>query len=506
MEIEKRIEEAMLSMGNTWATLKELNESHTCITGIDNAIRKGDIYYYQNNETPMFTLPSYAIAENMLAKNIASIRNYKCRQVNGNDGEIIVKKAMADTGLNLCQEQQDAVRKSLNTNVLILTGGPGTGKTTTLSVILKCQEALGYTDIILAAPTGKASKRMTESTGRYAATLHNVLQIREGHMEPKKLTCDCIVIDEISMLDLDVANALFRAVKPGMRVIMLGDTDQLPSVGAGAVLRDMINSGCIPVAKLLQTHRQGGDSMIFKNFKGFREGKANLYSGWDKDNNGQDVIGQGFHAVAPTQNFSAVQLMLYYYKKEYDRLGGWENVVILTPYRNEQYKTSSEYLNKQIQHIVNPTGNECKSLYGTFRVGDPIMCLVNEEHAVNGDVGEVIGARNDSITVKYVDCTITYKKKELDEGKLTLAYAMSIHKSQGSEYQSVITCMLNEHGSMLQRNLLYTAVTRAKKNCILICNEEAVEKAVANEMSSKRTTLLTEKIRHYCLRSSLMAA
>ena len=250
----------------------------------------------------------------------------------------------------------------------------------------------------------------------------------------------------------------------------------------------MIASEVVPVAKLIKTFRQSGDSKIFENMGYIRKGEPKMIAGPD------------FKIAVPNQKYSAVDEILMLYKSEYDRLGGNDQLCLLTPFRNKKYGTSSEALNIKLQEMINPKGNtpEIRISNGeVFRVGDPVMQLKNRLEVANGDVGRVVTVAQKYLVVKYIDCYVTYTLDDLETNQLTLAYAMSVHKSQGSEYASVITCMLNEHGPMLQRNLLYTAVTRAKKKLILVCEPEAVQKAVTQESSSKRKTFLVEKLKGY---------
>ena len=495
MDIKQSLIDFMSITGSTWCKYEDLRNAGMSTKGMDEAISTGKIVYSNFSGEDMFTIPEWHMKENRIAINVARIRNADKTPLPQSKIDKMIDAVEKEYGYPYCDEQRAAISKIIGSQLCIVTGGPGTGKTTTLTGALRGLEFANCKNIVFAAPTGKAARRMTESTGKLAKTLHSVLKINADHMDPKELVCDAIVVDEISMLDLDIADALFRAVPTGTRVIMLGDTDQLPSVGVGAILRDMIDSGVVPVARLAKTFRQGNESYIFKNMKKIRDGDDAIEPADD------------FVIVHPNEKYTAVQELLAIYKKEYDRLGGPEKVCLLTPFRNEAFQSSSECLNRQIQHIVNPQGKAVVTTNnGVFRIGDPVMQLENREEVANGDVGKVIYAKNDSVTVKYIDCSVTYNIEALDRKEVVLAYAMSIHKSQGSEYESVITCLLKEHGPMLQRNLLYTAVTRAKKKLWLVGEDEAVKAAIAEEASCKRVTLLAEKLKYYSLRSNLLAA
>ena len=398
-------------------------------------------------------------------------------------------------GMKYADEQRAAILKGVQNLFMVLIGGPGTGKTTVVKGIVNGLRNDGVYDICYLAPTGKAAKRMQESIGPEfcsgSMTIHKKLHIWEGHMQPTPITAQAVIIDEVSMMDLDTCLALLRAIEPGTRVIMIGDTDQLASVGYGAILRDMIASGVVPVAKLIKTFRQGNESGIFKNMKKIRIGDSHLEATDD------------FKIVVPNEKFSAQSIMIALYLSELKRLGGrTEDVIILTPMRKATCPTGSEALNPLIQSAVNPKGPQIVTDRGRiYRQGDPVIQLVNREKAANGDIGKIISVdeSKQTIRVQFEDCVVDYSLDKLngDKPELVLCYAMTIHKSQGSEYKSVITCMLDSDTVMLQRNLLYTAVTRAKKNCFLVCNPNAVKKACEVEASSLRVTMLTELLRYY---------
>lgn len=491
VDVRNGIYAALNLSGSCWTTLEDLDGAlkrlHIPRTGMDDLIRQEKIVFYEDKKLgPIFTVPKIYKKERQLAENMIRVKNAPSRRCYPNDFQIqrMIEEFGNKTGKHLCDEQQDAVIKALKNQVLILTGGPGTGKTCTLNTIDHCLRRCGYKDILYAAPTGKAARRVTESTGKDACTLHKMIKITKENMRPSILKGEVIIVDEVSMLDLDVADALFEAVPSGMKVIIVGDTDQLPSVGKGAVLRDVIKSGVIPVARLIKTFRQGNESLIFTNMKKIRDGNYNL------------KVGDDFAIALPNRKYSAIEEILAIYMSEYERLGGNDELCLLTPFRNRKFASSSEALNAKLQGMINPSG---LTLAGTneelFRKGDPVMQTQNRMECANGDVGRIIDIAKSGLVVRYTDGNVEYSTKELQEGQLTLSYAMSIHKSQGSEYKSVITTILNEHSVMLQRNLLYTAVTRAKKNCFLVCEEDAVKKAVSTVADQGRLTKLSECLR-----------
>ena len=485
--------------GSTWCNLEDLKAAMKqlglSMEGTDDLIRNGQLHYFRHyNDVDMFTTPKYFKAETRLAFNMIRVRNAEPAHPAPADSalkELILKEA-EKMGRSLAEEQEEAVIMAASSQLLVLTGGPGTGKTFTLNMIDAVLRAIGYRDIVYTAPTGKAARRISESTGKPAMTLHKKLGITKDNMEPKKLDCEVIIVDEVSMLDTEVADAFFEAVRSGTKVILVGDTDQLPSVGPGAVLRDMIESEVIPVARLLKTFRQGAESLIISNMKNIRDGIPNIRTGDD------------FMVATPNEAYSAVDEILMIYQSEYKRLGGNDDLVVLTPFRQKKYETSSEALNEKLQAMVNGSSQGILTKRGIwFRMGDPVMQTENRAECANGDVGRVIAVGENGITVKYIDCDVKYSKEELETGELVLAYAMSIHKSQGSEYKTVITTVLNEHGPMLQRNLLYTAVTRAKQKCFLVCEPDAATKAIRTQADINRTTLLVEMLRYYVAKSKL---
>lgn len=494
--------------GSTWVTLRQLQKAKVDLAGMDDLINSGEIFFMDKDlpknqlHEDLFTTKEIYIAECEIAMNVARINAARPRAMDPDLVDQAIDKHQKEVGFTLCDEQRNAVYTAINNQFCIITGGPGTGKTSVLRVATLCMNDFGYTDVSYTAPTGKAASRISESTGSPAITLHKKLHLNPDDPNPCMVENQVLIVDEVSMLDLPTARALMRSIPSGTKLIMLGDTDQLPSVGIGAILRDLIASGVVPVAKLVKTFRQSGDSGIFKNMKIIRNGIV------EKDANGKEVFPLSstpdFKIVHPSKNWPALKEIEYLYMKEYKRLGGCEQIVVLTPYRNEKFQTSSDYLNKVIQKLVNPDSPGLIVGKTAFRVNDPVMQLVNREECANGDVGKVTHVTASSITVEFTDTIVTYSAEDLLTGQLTLAYCMSIHKSQGSEYKSVITILLKENEPMLQRNLLYTAITRAKKQCFLVCEDEAVITAVKTEASSGRITMLTQRLREYSERQTLL--
>lgn len=398
-------------------------------------------------------------------------------------------------GIKLDEWQRDAVYLGLNNNLFVLTGGPGTGKTCVLKCIHFClRKILKTEDILFTAPTGKAARRITESVGCSAFTVAKVLGLRDEKSKPQKLRNKCVIVDEISMLDTYTAHALFTATDLNTKLILVGDVEQLPSVGYGSVLRDLIDAG-IPCTKLEKTFRQASESGLFANIEQI---KAGLHMGF---------IERDDFKVYPAKDTSeAKDIMVNEFLNAVKRYG-LDQVVCLTPYRRKGEACAIK-LNQILQNIINPPSSDKN--YVTYTVteesgfkydiklqeGDPVMQLVNAEKVANGDVGKVksIDIEKKIVYVEFVDCTVSYKPMQL--GQLTLAYAMSVHKSQGSEYACVITSALEADKEMLSRNTIYTAVTRAKKECIIITNGDVAKKSCERESGYERITKLCSFISH----------
>lgn len=405
--------------------------------------------------------------------------------------------------------QIEGVLNAVKKNLMILTGGPGTGKTCVLKCIDYCLRNMagGFVkEIFYCAPTGKASRRIREAIGRNAMTLQKKIGMREKNKEPKAIYGDCLIVDEVSFLDLETAWALFKAIQPDMKLILVGDVEQLPSVGAGAVLRDMIDSKAISVTELEEPQRQGQNTILYQNISAIRKGSAFLHEGDDFS----------IYNVSPKENTQ--QKIVDIYMKKLKKYGP-DAIVCLTPYRRVGF-TCAEILNETLQRRVNGgdrpyieatiVGQDTDDKYSTrvvrFKEGDPVMQLENCDEIANGDTGRIVKVdmSHRTVTVEYEDCIVTYEEKDLNQ--LTLAYAMSVHKSQGSEYDCVISAFLPEHKRMLNRNLIYTAVTRAKKEVNAVMDLETVRNALKIEVGYERATMLTHLIRDAYTKRCIIAS
>ena len=394
-------------------------------------------------------------------------------------------------GIEFAESQKRAIREAITKKLMVVTGGPGTGKTTILRAIIEIFQVKGQR-VLLAAPTGRAAKRLSESTGREAKTIHRLLEFDPalGNFRRNRdnlLELDLLVIDEMSMVDVVLMNQLLRAIPPESCVVLVGDVDQLPSVGAGAVLTDLIDSGTLPVARLTEVHRQAGASWIVQAAHAVNHG----------DEPESAPPGEGdFYFVPADDPPTIIARMLQLVKERIPAKFGLDplrDVQVLTP----QVKTELGVinLNKELQAALNPGGPriaETKKFDTTFRSGDKVMQVRNNynREVFNGDIGRVtdIDSVEQVMVVDFDGRAVDYEFADLDE--LQLAYAVSVHKSQGSEYPAVIVPVHTQHFVMLQRNLLYTAITRGRKLVVLIGSRKALWIAVKNAKTKKRFSLL----------------
>ena len=445
----------------------------------------------------LYTLRKYADMENQIVSDIFRLQyvvkatRYPERRIRFFIDEF---ERTENDGRKLHSHQADAVVMVVNNNFSILTGGPGTGKTTVLKAIAYVLRRLkNETSIVFTAPTGKAARRIKESTGENAVTIHKKLGLGYSSSNPDNFFEDVLFIDESSMLDVDIASALFQAVKSGRKLVLVGDVDQLPSVGPGAILRDLIRAGLktkvIPITMLTYTFRQDNGSTLSTNINNIRNGNSRLVSGPD------------FNPILLPKDSRentearALQLICSEYKNAVDKYG-IENVVVLLPYRRKGI--CSNTMNRYLQKMMNKN-TQCYRHHSSkdnitidFKEGDFAMQLDNREECANGDVGQVISVSERGVTVQFIDSTVTYAGNELDQ--LMLAYAITIHKSQGSEYPAVIIPMYSGPRMLMTRNLIYTAVTRARSCVCLVGRPDAFYTMADNSIEQKRYCGLKARI------------
>lgn len=411
---------------------------------------------------------------------------------------LFIKVWEKDNQIQLAQKQKEAIKACLHHGVLVLTGGPGTGKTTVIKGILSILKAQGL-KIRLAAPTGRAAKRLSETTGQKALTIHRLLEANNLAQDDNlqlgfskdiddQLDADVIILDEVSMVDIVLMHHFLNAVPDGCRIILVGDTDQLPAVGPGSVLKDIIRSQKIPTIRLDEIFRQAQTSMIIQNAHIINAGRLP-----DLRKQYSDFV---FYELNDDTSITQKILDLCTKDLPHEGFDVLKDVQVLSPMH--RFLCGVENLNLMLQEQLNPKKNQDELKYSsqTFRVGDKVMHIRNnyQKNVFNGDIGFIQDINNEKLTVDYFDHIVTYEKNELNE--LTLAYASSVHKSQGSEYKVVIIPLSTSHYIMLQRNLLYTAITRAKQKVIIIGSKKALMTAIQSNRTQKRYTLLAERLAH----------
>ena len=478
-----------------------------------NIVKKGE----EENAITAIYLPPFYFAEVGVAGKLKKLaaspagdrlwqRLSKARQESGNASlSVDVNRIQEKTGMTYDEVQADAIRQAATAKVMVLTGGPGTGKTTTTHGIIAAYKAYGL-NILLAAPTGRAAKRMTEATGMEAKTLHRLLECKppEGYQknEENPLDGDVLIVDECSMIDVILMNSLLKAIPPTMRLIMVGDVDQLPSVGAGNVLRDVIDSGAFPVVRLTRIFRQAQTSRIIMNAHRVNEGKMpDISNGRESDfffmeNEDPEAV------VPQIVELVKTKLPKYYHMEP-------SQVQVLTPMQRGVVGATN--LNLSLQEAINPAEHEvfmhgrgktmmpkeCLRRSGfAYRADDKVMQIKNnyDKEVFNGDIGmiESVNETDRTLTVNFDGRSVEYDMTELDE--LVHAYATTIHKAQGSEYPIVVMPVLMNHYVMLQRNLIYTGITRAKKVLVMVGTRKALSYAVRNVTVTKRNTMLRERL------------
>lgn len=436
-------------------------------------------------------LPPFYYAEIGAAKRLRMIISAEAEEnIFTKDQMVDLGRIQKTLGISYDDVQAEAIHRAANSKVMVLTGGPGTGKTTTTQGIIQAFLDKGLS-ILLAAPTGRAAKRMSEATGREAKTIHRLLEFKppEGYKrnEENPLEGDVLLVDECSMIDIMLMNSLLKAVPANMRLILIGDVDQLPSVGAGNVLRDIIDSEAVPVVRLTKIFRQAQQSRIITNAHKVNEGKfPDISNGKNSDffflnREEPEVIAK--EIVELVKN----KLPNYYKVKP-------SEIQVLTPMQKGIIGAIN--LNQELQKAINPSMEGIRRGGYIFKQYDKVMQIRNnyDKEVFNGDIGRIleIDTEDNTLTVLFDGRKVLYEASELDE--LVQAYACTIHKSQGSEYPIVVMPVSMTHFMMMQRNLIYTGITRSKKVCVVVGTMKALGYAVRNITVTKRNTMLKERL------------
>jgi exodeoxyribonuclease V alpha subunit len=463
-------------------------------TALELELQEGTVVADQVHERPCVFLAGLHRAERTIAERLM-------RLADGSlpwpliDPEKALPWVEKHIGLALAESQVAAIRLALMSKLVVMTGGPGVGKTTIVKAILGILAAKG-TDILLCAPTGRAAKRMTETTGVEAKTIHRLLEVdptRGGFKrgEDNPLDCDLLVIDEASMVDVMLMQALLKAMPDKAALLIVGDIDQLPSVGPGQVLADIISSGAVPVVRLTEVFRQAAQSRIITSAHLINQGSIPDLSppGTESD----------FYFVQADDPETAVGRIIELVKTRIPKRFGLDpirDIQVLCPMNRGGVGARS--LNIELQAALNPAGDRKVERFGwTFAPGDKVMQIENDydKEVYNGDIGTIadVDPNGGEIVVSFDGRPVTYAFGELDT--LVPAYAVTIHKSQGSEYPAVIIPLLTQHYAMLQRNLLYTGVTRGKRLVVLVGQKKAVAIAIRNASGRRRWSKLAEWLR-----------
>jgi exodeoxyribonuclease V alpha subunit len=438
-----------------------------------------------------FYLPSFYYSEEGVAKRIKEVMVTK-KMFISQDIEKIIKEIQKEKNIVYDEVQLEAIKVACNSKFMVLTGGPGTGKTTTTLAIMRVLEKM-KAKIFLAAPTGRAAKRLSEATGREARTLHRLLEYKPPHGYEKNsanpLDCDVLIVDEMSMVDIVLMYNLLKAVPNKAMVILVGDMDQLPSVGPGNVLRDIINSGVVKVVKLTRIFRQAQGSRIITNAHKINKGDFPYLKGGRKSDFFFIEESEPISIVEQIKTLCAQRLPTYY------GVDAVDDIQVLTPMQRGIVGVRN--LNEVLQEALNPA--KIWVTYGgiKYKLYDKVMQIKNnyEKNVFNGDIGRIVALDQEEkkVLIRFDQQVVKYDVTELDE--VVLAYATTIHKSQGSEFRIVVAPLVTQHFIMLQRNLLYTCVTRAKKVMVLLGTKKALAIALKNNKVELRNTMLEERLK-----------
>ncbi|NLK44640.1 MAG: ATP-dependent RecD-like DNA helicase, partial [Tissierellia bacterium] len=475
---------------------------------------KGSVNLISDEGKTLVYYTPFHMAENYVSRKLVELSQVKLEELDI-DLDREIKKIEEEEDINFATNQILAIKEAMNNGLLVITGGPGTGKTTIIKSIIKLCEDLKL-KVVLAAPTGRAAKRITETTGKEAKTIHRLLEysfleddMAFGRDEDSPIDGDLIIIDEASMIDILLMNSLLKAVSLGTRLVLVGDVDQLPSVGAGNVLRDIISSGVVKVVRLDEIFRQSEESLIIVNAHRINKGDPPLLNEKGKD----------FYFISESNTEKIGETIVELCSERLPSFYGVDRVrdiQVLTPMKKGEVGINS--LNQKLQSILNPkTPSKAEKQIGSeiFRVGDKVMQIKNNyttewkiikggievekgEGVFNGDFGFITDIDEEDRVLKVLfddEKEVEYEFNQLDE--LKLAYAITVHKSQGSEFPVVVMPIGWGPPMLLTRNLLYTAITRAKSLVVLVGEEKYLYMMIKNNRISKRYSALDKKMRNY---------
>jgi len=492
----------LVDEGHVYYPYEELKEKAAELLEVDKEIldtalvtltEQRRVVIEEHQEFRAVYLTPLHVAEVNVAKRLKTLLSSP-RQLLQIDIEKAIEWVQRVNRIELAEMQKEALRKAVTGKVMVITGGPGTGKTTLVNSIIKI---LGKKDqrIALASPTGRAAKRLSEVTGREAKTIHRLLEFSpsEGGFkrnEENPLDADLVIIDEVSMVDILLMNHLLKAIPPMATLLLVGDADQLPSVGPGNVLKDIIASEQVETIRLTEIFRQAQGSLIVVNAHRVNRGEHLQL----KASPGQQTNLYFINREEPEKVLAVIKELCKRRLPSVFHLDPLEDIQVMTPMHRGTVGVAN--LNAELQNLLNPNGKAVARGGRLFRVNDKVMQIKNnyEKEAFNGDIGRIVGIdlEEQKLMVKYEDRVIDYDWSELDE--LVLAYAISIHKSQGSEYPAVVIPLLTQHYIMLQRNLLYTAITRAKRLVVLVGSKRAIAIAIKNNKVQFRYTNLSPRL------------
>jgi len=439
-------------------------------------------------------LKGFHVSETGVAENLSRILSAR-KNIRNIEVDKAVQWVQGKIRLNLAQKQIEAIKGAISDKVMVITGGPGTGKTTIIKAVIKIYNKLG-TRILLAAPTGRASKRMSEATDYPAKTIHRMLEfsIHKGGFQrnqDRPLKADVLILDEVSMIDTILMHHLLKAVPKEATLIMVGDVNQLPSVGAGSVLKDIIESSMVPVVELNEIFRQAGESRIIVNAHRINNGLIPEF--------GQDRKGlEDFYFIEQEDPAQVLEIIKELVSNRIPRRFGLDSIdgiQVLSPMHKGIVGTGN--LNVVLQKELNPSRITLTRGDRIFKLYDKVMQVINnyEKEVFNGDIGRIteIDPENQKVTVTFDYLPVPYDYSELDE--IILAYAISVHKAQGSEYTAVVIPILSQHYVLLQRNLIYTAVTRGKRLVVIVGSKKALAMGINNDRIMRRYTYLADRLR-----------